>query len=116
MPFALSRRTRFPFSPMANSPNESLSGLFLFATHTTTSGVMILYHIPMYLFLELTGEKKPSSKVWPEDTKVVPSLIDWIDVIESSEKVNSKKKSERDIKKMIKKCEVSITTLRCSFA
>ena len=57
-------------------------GLFLFAAHTTVLGVL-LYHIPKYLFLELPGEKKPSSKLWPEETKVSPLLIDWSILMES---------------------------------
>lgn len=57
--------------------------LFLFATQTTASGV-VLYHIPTYLFLELPGEKKPNLKLCPEETKVCPSEIDCTGVRKST--------------------------------
>ena len=67
-----------------------------------------MYHIPTYLFWEFPGgEKKPSSNIWPEDTKVVllsSSLIDWVDVMVSAEKERSKKK----IGKMINNLETFI--------
>ena len=83
------RRSWFDLLLMVNFPYESVSGLFLFATQITTSGVL-LNHIPKYLFLELPGEKNPSSKAWPAETKVVllPSLMDWVEVMVSVAVVN----------------------------
>ena len=83
-------------------------GLFLFATHTTVWGVF-LYHIPKYLFLELPGEKKPTSKLWPEETKVSPSLMDWSILMESAA-IQGSKGTERQIQaqKKAKKRWVSI--------
>ncbi|KAK3424252.1 hypothetical protein EUGRSUZ_F01057 [Eucalyptus grandis] len=58
------RTTKF-LSPLnVRTPFESVSGLFPLATQTT------------YLFVDFSGEKKPSSKLWPEETNVSPSLMD----------------------------------------
>ncbi|KAK2971018.1 hypothetical protein RJ640_025792 [Escallonia rubra] len=67
-------RTRLPSALTVKTPYECDTGLSRFATHTGVSG-KLLYHIPKYrLLLEPLGEKKPSSKLWPEDTKVWPSV------------------------------------------
>ncbi|KAK2976829.1 hypothetical protein RJ640_014613 [Escallonia rubra] len=67
-------RTRLPSALTIKTPYECDTGLSRFATHTGVSG-KLLYHIPKYrLLLEPLGEKKPSSKLWPEDTKVWPSV------------------------------------------
>lgn len=78
---------------IVKTPFESLIGLFLFATHTTVSG-FFTYHIPKYLFLELPGEKKPSSNFWLVETKVSPSLRDLFGPKVSAPMENFKKAEE----------------------
>lgn len=80
-------------------------GLFLFATQTTVSGVLT-YHIPKYLFFELPGEKKPSSNFWPGETKVSPSLRDWLELKVSAAMENLRRVEEKNIawKKVRKAC------------
>ncbi|KAK2971020.1 hypothetical protein RJ640_025794 [Escallonia rubra] len=66
--------TRLPSALTVKTPYECDTGHSRFATHTGVSG-KLLYHIPKYrLLFEPLGEKKPSSKLWPEDTKVWPSV------------------------------------------
>ena len=93
---------------IVKTPCESVMGLFLFATHTTVCGAL-LYHIPRYLFLEFSGEKKPSSNLWPYETKVSPSTMDWVGVMVSDATQNFKK-IEEEIKeqKKVKKGSPSI--------
>ena len=93
---------------MVKTPYKSAIGLFLFATHTTVRGVF-LYHIPKYLFLELSGEKKPSSKLWLEETKNSPSHMGWSILMESAA-IQDSKGTERQIQaqKKAKKIWVSI--------
>ncbi|KAK2984743.1 hypothetical protein RJ640_004568 [Escallonia rubra] len=72
------RRTRLPLLLIARTPFESVIGFTLFAVHTKICG-NFLYHIPRYRLLEPFGEKKPSSKLWPGDTKTSPSARDWFE-------------------------------------
>ena len=53
---------------------KSKNSFISIKTHTTAPGIF-LYHIPRNLFIELPGEKKPSSKLWDEETNVSPSLM-----------------------------------------
>lgn len=110
------RRRRLPLLVMVNWLSESVSGLFLFATQTTASGV-VLYHIPRYLFLELPGEKKPSSKFCLEETKVCPSEIDCVGVMVSTAAVqlydfNNKWMRKTKVMNMEKLGLVSISCFR----
>ena len=45
--FFPSSTTRFPSSDIVRTPEESLSGVSLLATHTTVHTEMLPYHIPM---------------------------------------------------------------------
>uniref|UniRef100_A0A2P2K769 Serine/threonine-protein kinase n=1 Tax=Rhizophora mucronata TaxID=61149 RepID=A0A2P2K769_RHIMU len=54
------KTTRLPSSDIFITPEESPSGLFLLATHIGVISVTLLYHIPTYLLVELTGLKNPS--------------------------------------------------------
>lgn len=77
------RRTRFPSFPIVKTPQRSVIGLFLFATHAAVSG-LFLYHIPRYLFFEFPREKKPSSRLGDAEIKVSPSLRGSFGVIKSA--------------------------------
>ena len=77
------------------TPEESLMGAFLFATHTTVFGVTLTYQIPRYLKLELPGLKKPKAKLLPLEIKDWPSLMDWFVVKVSREVENLKKRMIR---------------------
>ncbi|KAK2984740.1 hypothetical protein RJ640_004565 [Escallonia rubra] len=71
-------------------------------SHGTVSGI-VLYHIPKYLFLELPGEKKPSSNFWPKETSVCPSVSDWFEAsvyaaMEKFKKVEETIKAEKKMK------------------
>ncbi|ONI10184.1 hypothetical protein PRUPE_4G033100 [Prunus persica] len=52
--------------------SEAAIGFSLLATHTTLRGNISLCHIPTYLLAELLGLKKPSSKMWPGETRFCP--------------------------------------------
>ncbi|MFS7960415.1 hypothetical protein Hanom_Chr08g00702931 [Helianthus anomalus] len=66
-------RDRVPWLSNLTMPEVSISGVSRLATHTTTQGVVFLYHIPMYRFRELPGLKKPSSNVASPEIMVSPS-------------------------------------------
>ena len=100
MLFVLLRRTRLPLLLMVSCPYESVSGLFLFATHITALGA-VLYHIPKYLLLDFPGEKKPNSKVWPEESSVLPSVMDCVRVMKSAawEKLVKIRKEDSEVRR-----------------
>jgi hypothetical protein len=96
---------------MMKIPQGSVSGLFWFAIHTSTPGVF-LYHMPKYLLMLLSEEKKPSSKIWPEETKVWLPLIACPGLMVSAAMQNSKNfgKAMRQSKRVGRE-NVSINTL-----
>ena len=61
-----------------------------------------MYHIPKYWFLELPGEKKSSSNLWPVETKVSPSTRDWFGpkVSLAMENYNKIEENSKALKKM----------------
>ena len=56
-----------------------------------------LYHVPTYRLVDPFGEKKPNSKLWPEETKVSPSMRDWVE-FKVSFSVQNSKKIDKEIK------------------
>ena len=59
---------------------------------------MLLYHIPTYQFLELSGVKNPSSKLWLSEMRVWPLTRDCVAVKVSKDEANSEVKRERIVK------------------
>lgn len=96
IPFVLLRSTRIPSPVTLRIPERSLSGAFLLATQTTISGD-ITYHIPTYRLLELPGLKNPNWNDPPAETKVPPSLMDWLAAVVSCvmEVLKREKKKEQ---------------------
>ncbi|KAK3021409.1 hypothetical protein RJ639_046817 [Escallonia herrerae] len=86
--------TRLPSVLIVRTPFDPVTGISLFAIHTTIFG-NFLYHIPKYRLVDLEppGEKKPNSKILPFEIKVSPSLMDSPDVILSAALQNSKTKN-----------------------
>jgi len=70
-------RTRTPWPVTFSTPSRFTSGCSLLATQTTVPGVILLYHIPKYLLLELPGLKNPSPKLPSAETTDSPSFMDW---------------------------------------
>lgn len=52
---------------------ELVIGVSRLATQTIVVTLILLYHIPTYLFGELLGVKKPRAKVLPMETRTSPS-------------------------------------------
>nr|KYP40813.1 hypothetical protein KK1_037827 [Cajanus cajan] len=74
--------TRFPWVLMERTPEVSMRGVSLLATHTTVCSEILLYQIPTYRFVEFGGLKKPSAK-FPRslESKTSPSLMGWFAVM-----------------------------------
>ena len=84
---------------MVRTPEESLRGLSLLATHMIVSSEVVLYQIPTYRLLEPSRLKKPSLKTLPLETIVSGSLMKWVDVMVSMAEqpnTNQKQVSKRD--------------------
>ena len=93
---------------MVGTPEVSVRGASLLATHTTVLIVVeiSLYHIPKYCLFEFPGLKNPISKLPPADTIVSPSLIESVGVIVScavaSPKFDNKRENKIDKKRILK--------------
>jgi hypothetical protein len=101
IPFVALRRTKIPGWVMVRTPEVSVRGVSLLATHTTVLVVVeiFLYHIPKYRLFEFPGLKNPSSKLPPADTIVSASLIESVGVIVSSAMDSPKIDNKREDRK-----------------
>ena len=94
----LLRRTISPSWVIFKTPELLSSGVSLLATQTIAS-VDIRYHIPKYRPFELPRLKNLSSKVLPGETKVSPSLMEWLGVRASNVAENLKKQEKKQYTK-----------------
>lgn len=71
--------TTLPETVIVNTPDESSTGLFLFATQIGVICGTFLNHIAMYRFLVFGGLKNPSSNDLLAEISLFPSsLIVWL--------------------------------------
>lgn len=100
---------RIPGFVNFKTPDLLGTGVSLFATQTTVFVGIFLYHMPMYLFIEIPGLKNPISKSPLEETMVFPSFNGIAEVIVSLQAytIGMERETERTIGMERERCKMN---------